>query len=440
MPLRPPGPGPFYFFNRLPRTMEMLASRYGDMSSFRVFGMPALFVNHPDLIREVLVTQNAKFAKSALLRRLKVVLGEGLLTSEPPLHTQQRRLMQPAFHHRRIAAYAQVMSDYATRHQTGWQTGATVDMHAEMMRLTLAIVGKTLFDADVEGTADEVGRIVHTLSSMSDLINFPWQAALAVLPFGPARTVGRELAALDGIIYRFIEQRRAEAHDRGDLLSMLVLAQDDETRPMSNQQVRDEALTLFLAGHETTANALTWTFHLLTQHPAALAALHAELDTVLAGRAPTADDVPQLPFTRMVLSEAMRLYPPAWIISRQAKEPFHLNGYDFDAGTLVFLSQWTMHRDARYYPNPSEFHPERWQAEAAAARPKFAYFPFGGGARVCIGEPFAWMEGVLLLAALAQGWQFHAVPGARIELHPAITLRPRHGLPVRLERRIDMTG
>lgn len=435
MPLRPPGPGPFYLFNRAPRALETLAARYGDMAFFHVFGTPTVFINHPDLIREVLVTQNAKFGKSALLRRLKVVLGEGLLTSEPPLHTQQRRLMQPAFHHRRIAAYAQVMSAYAARHQAAWRDGAVVDMHAEMMRLTLAIVGKTLFDADVSAEADEVGRIVHTLSGLSDLLNFPWQAALAFLPFGPARTVRHELAALDAIIHRLIEQRRAEALDRGDLLSMLILAQDDETRPMSNQQIRDEALTLFLAGHETTANALTWAWHALAQHPHAEAQLHAEVDVVLAGRAPTAEDVPHLPYTRMALSEAMRLYPPAWLISRQSKEPFHLNGYDFDAGTLVLMSQWTMHRDARYYPNPAEFHPERWTPEAQAARPKFAYFPFGGGARVCIGEPFAWMEGVILLAALAQHWQARSVPGARLELHPAITLRPKHGVPLRLKRR-----
>jgi cytochrome P450 len=273
------------------------------------------------------------------------------------------------------------------------------------------------------------------------------QFPLLIIPFGdliarvlvkPARDFERAKAALDSLILEMIAERRAHLHpERHDLLSLLLAARDEDGSHMSDTQVRDEALTIFLAGHETTANALTWTWFLLAQHPRAEAAFQAELAGVLSGRAPTVEDVERLPYTRMVLSESIRLYPPAWILGRQAIAPFELGGYSLPAGATVFVSPWAIHHDARFFPNPHRFDPERWTAAAQATRPRFAYFPFGGGPRVCIGEPFAWMEQSLVLATLGQRWWMRLASGARVEINPGITLRPKHGMPMRVEQRVS---
>jgi cytochrome P450 len=257
------------------------------------------------------------------------------------------------------------------------------------------------------------------------------------LPLPSNRQADQARQRLDSLMYRIIQERRASGIDKGDLLSMLLLAQDEEGdgSGMTDQQLRDEVLTLLLAGHETTANALTWTWYLLSQHPAAEAQLHTELDTVLAGRLPTVDDLLQLRYTRMVLAESMRLYPPAWIIGRRAVQDYEVGGYVIPARSIVIVCPYLMHRDPRYYPEPEVFDPQRWAPEAEAARPKFAYFPFGGGARQCIGEGFAWMEGTLLIATLAQQWQMRLVPGHPVALRPLITLRPKHGMRMVLHTR-----
>jgi cytochrome P450 len=364
-------------------------------------------------------------------------LGEGLLTSEDSLHRRQRRLAQPAFHRQRIASYASTMVTYAERTASHWQHGETLDISQEMTRLTLAIVGKTLFDADVESEAVEIGKALTTIIELFNMLLLPFSELLERLPLPHVRRFERAKARLDQTIYRLIEERRQSRSDRGDLLSMLLLAQDDEGDGggMSDQQVRDEAMTIFLAGHETTANALTWTWYLLSQNPEAEAQLHAELDRVLGDRSPTFDDVPHLPYTEMVLSEAMRLYPPAWAIGRLAIQEHPIGDYVIPKGSLVLLSQYVTHRDPRFFPNPERFDPTRWTPEAKASRPQYAYFPFGGGPRRCIGEGFAWMEGVLVIAALARQWRMRLAPGAKIAIQPVITLRPKSGVQMIVDGR-----
>jgi cytochrome P450 len=305
-----------------------------------------------------------------------------------------------------------------------------------MTRLTLAIVGRTLFDANVESEADEIGAALTTaLGLFGRTFTLPYFELLDRLPLPMNRRFDRAKARIDATIARLIEERRRKPGG-ADLLSLLVSACDTEGDGggMTDAQVRDEAITIFLAGHETTANALAWTWYLLARNPEAEARLHAEVDA-LGGRAPTAADLPRLPWTEMVLAESMRLYPPAWIIGRRAVEPYAVGGFDVPRGSIVVVSQWVTHRDPRWFPDPERFDPERFGRAAKEARPKFAYFPFGGGPRVCIGEGFAWMEGVLVLAAIARRWRLRLVPGQIVVPAPSITLRPGNGIRMLLERR-----
>ncbi len=437
----PPGPrrrvpgANFLAFRRNPAEFFVrMAREYGDFVHFRIGPRRLFLLNHPDHVRDLLVTQARNFTKGETLQRGKILLGEGLLTSEGEFHLRQRRLAQPAFHRQRISSYAEVMARSAARACERWQNGALLDLHKEMMRLTLAIVGKTLFDADVEAEADEVGAAMSDILGLFNFLMLPFSKAFENLPLPPIRNFHRARARLDATIYRMIADRRASGRDHGDLLSLLLLAQDTEGdgTAMSDQQVRDEAMTLFIAGHETTANALTWTWYLLSQNPGVEAKLHGEVDSVLgrgaAARLPRADDFPNLPYTEMVFTEAMRLYPPAWAIGRRALRDVEIAGYHIPSKSVVVVSPWVMHRDARFYPEPERFDPQRWTPESRAARPKYSYFPFGAGPRQCIGEPFAWMEGVLLLATIAQRWRLRLAPGQRVEIHPQITLRPKYGM------------
>lgn len=440
---RPPGPknppilGQYAVFRKDPPGFLVRTARtYGDVSFYRIGPADVYQFAHPDLIRDVLVTNQHNFIKSRVLQRAKVLLGEGLLTSEAPLHTRQRRLVQPAFHRQRLAAYAQTMVEYGLRTRDRWHNGETYDIAVEMMRLTLAVVAKTLFNADVEAEAAAIGESLSAILHLFDLVMMPFSRVIERLPLPSVRRFEAGKKRLDEIIFRIIDERRRSGEDKGDLLSMLLLAQDEEgSGGMTNQQVRDEALTLFLAGHETTAIALTWTWYLLSQNPEAERRLHAELDTVLGGRAPVLDDFGRLPYTEAVFSESLRLYPPAWGIGRMALKHYEAVGYTVEPGDVILMSPYVVHRDARWWKDPERFAPDRWTPEARAARPKFAYFPFGGGARVCIGEHFAWMEGVLLLATLAQGWRLRLVPGHPVAYRARLTLRPRHGMRMTVESR-----
>jgi cytochrome P450 len=343
-------------------------------------------------------------------------------------------MAQPAFHRERIAALGETMVAYAARTADGWRSGAELDAAREMNRLTLAIAGKTLFGADVEREADEIGAaLTDALAAFKRLTN-PLGVILDRLPIPGTLRVKRAATRLDATIYRMIDARRRSGEDRGDLLSMLLAARDDEGDGggMTDLQLRDEALTLFLAGHETTANALAWTWHLLALNPDAEARLHAEVDAV--GDAPRAGDLPRLAYTRAVLAESMRLYPPAWAIGRQPLEEFAAGGYRVRAGTVVLMSPWVTHRDPRWWTEPERFDPERWTPENEARLPRYAYFPFGGGPRKCIGEGFAWTEGILVLATLARRWRLRHAPGAEVGRQPLITLRPT-GLRMTAEAR-----
>jgi cytochrome P450 len=414
------------------------ARRYGDVSRFRMGPVELFLVNRPEWIRDLFVTHASVFHKGRGLERAKRLLGEGLLTSEDPVHLRQRRMMQPAFHRERIAGYGAAMVDLAERLAREWKHGDTRDVALEMTRLTLAIVGRTLFDADIEAEADEIGAaLTETLALFGRSVALPYFEILDRLPLPSNRRFVRAKARIDATIARLIAERRGTPAGRSDLLSLLLAARDTEGdgRGMTDAQVRDEAITIFLAGHETTANALAWTWYLLSKNPDAEAKLHAELDAVLGGRPPAVADLPRLRYAEMVLAESMRLYPPAWIVGRRALEPYAIGGYTVPKRSIVVACQWVTHRDPRYFPDPERFDPERWTPETKEARPKFSYFPFGGGPRVCIGEGFAWMEGVLVLAAMARRWRLRLSEDRPVVPAPSITLRPKGGIRMWLEAR-----
>jgi len=424
--------GTLFAFRRDPIGFLMSAAHeFGDVAHFQAGSQQYFLVNNPEYIKDVLVTHHASFKKGRGLERAKAMLGNGLLTSEGDFHHRQRRLAQPAFHRDRIARYAGMMVDYADRMQhERWHEGETLDIAKEMMRLTLAIVGKTLFDSETEAEAEQVRQALSESMQRFNRFMLPFAEFLDRLPLPGNRRYRQARDVLDSIIYRIINERRQSGQDTGDLLSMLLTAQDDEGdgRGMTDLQLRDEVITIFLAGHETTANTLTWTWHLLFEHPEIESRLHHELDHELAGRLPTVEDLPHLRYTEMVITEALRLYPPAWIMGRRALKDYQLGPYVMPAGSIVIMSPYVMHHDDRYFPDPFRFDPDRWTPEAKASRPQFSFFPFGGGPRRCIGERFAWTEAIMVIATLAQRWNLRSAPGHRIALQPLVTLRPRHGI------------
>jgi cytochrome P450 len=434
----PPGPKsviPFRYLRTLQRDpipfFTRLANEYGDAAQFHVGPQQIFLFNHPDLIRELLVTQHRSFHKSRVLQRSKIIFGEGLLTSEEDLHLRQRRLAQPAFHRERIARYAEVMIERASR--LTWKDGEVLDVHHEMMRLTLSVVAKTLFDADVDEEADEIGIALTSLVDLFPTLMNPLANLLRRLPLPQTMRFRRSIERLDRTIYAIIDDRRRSGEDRGDLLSMLLMAVDEEGdgSGMTDLQLRDEAMTLFLAGHETTANALAWTWYLLALNPAAAEAMHRELDAVLGDRLPVPTDYPRLPYTEMVVAESMRMFPPAWAVSRLAIEDATIGQWSVPRGAVVVAAQAVTHRDARWFPDPDRFDPLRFTAEAKAARPKLSYFPFGAGPRICIGEGFAWMEAVLIVATIAQRWRLELV-SRDVTPQASITLRPKGGIRMRV--------
>jgi len=426
---RPGGANPLDFFTNLART-------YGDVSSYRMAGEQLFLVNDPRLVRDILVTHNRNFTKSRGLERSKRLLGQGLLTSEGAMHLRQRRLMQPAFHRDRISGFGNLMVGYADRMRNSWTDGVTLDVSREMNRLTLSIVGKTLFDVDVDQQAAAVGEALTAVMESFWMMMLPFSELLERLPVPKLRRARMARARLDAIIYGMIADRRASGRDHGDLLSMLLTAQDeDEGGGMTDQQVRDEAMTIFLAGHETTANALMWMWYLLSSAPDVEAKLHAEVDRVLQGRLPGLGDLASLQYVERVVTEAMRLYPPAWIIGRRAIDDYQLGDYVAPARSILVMSPYLMQRDPRFYTDPGRFDPDRWTPEFRAALPKFAYFPFGGGPRQCIGESFAWMELILLTATISQQWRLRLVPGHPVVPQPLITLRAKHGMRMTVNKR-----
>ena len=409
--------------------------QYGDVVRARLFDREVILLGHPDLVEEVLLTHHRSFVKHTFFwRHVRAIFGQGLLTSEGDFWLHQRRLAAPAFHARRIAGYADIMVRFTESMLARWQDGQRLDVHHEMMQLTMEIVAKTLFDAEV----DEHEEISRAFEEVIAEIALRFRMPLPIpdwVPIPRNRRYLRAVGRLEGLVYRFIAERRASPGDRGDLLSMLLAARDDDGRAMSDKQLRDESITLFLAGHETTAITLSWTWYLLARHPEVETRLAAELDAVLGERAPTLEDLPRLVYAEQVIKESMRLFPPAYAFGREAIEPVEIGGYPLREGTTVFMSPLFMHHDERWFAQPEQFRPERWTAELEGSLPRYAYLPFGGGPRICIGNRFAMMEAVLLLATIARRFRLRLQDERPIATFPSITLRPQGGVPVVLAAR-----
>jgi cytochrome P450 len=419
---------------------EHLHARFGRIACYRFMGKLIVFVNDPEWINEILINQAGSFVKERTLRRMKILLGEGLITSDDPIHMRQRRIAAPAFHRQRIAGYAGQMVANAVTLRDSWSDGEELDISAAMMRLSLQIIARTLFDQEVTPEVLSVADEVNTIMGLYNfLVAFPKLESVLHWPIPGVMQFRRSRARLDAIVQRMIADRRALTRDelerRNDLMSMLIAAQDEDASRMTDEQVRDEAMTIFLAGYETVANSLAWTWYLLSRNPDARERMEREVDDVLGGRAATLEDLPSLRYTEMVFAESMRLYPPAWAMGRAATRAVQLGEYRLPPGTHIFFSQYVIHRSPEYWAEPLEFRPERHTPEAKAARPRFVYFPFGGGRRQCIGESFAWMEGVLALATIAQRWRMEFVPRFPVVPQAKITLRPKFPLMVKLHAR-----
>ncbi len=423
-------------FGRDPlRFLEDCARNYGDFVTLRFFNRTVLLINDPRAIEQVLATQHRNFQKTLGYRTpfMRRLFGQGLLVSEGSLWTRQRRLAQPAFHRERIAGYADTIVTFTDRLAARWENGAVRDIHAEMLRLTTQVVTKTLFNAPVPPEIEELGSASEAVMAHFTRQWSIWRMFLFFLPSSGKKRFDQVMQRLDDYIFNVIRERRASG-DTGDLLSMLLMARDENGNAMSDQQLRDELTTLMVAGLDTTALALSWGFYLLARHPAAAAELAGEVAEVLGERAPTFDDLPRLKFTERVVKESMRLYPPAWIVGREAIADCEVEGHVVRKGTSVIMSQWLMHRDPRYFANADQFEPERWKVEEGNL-PKFAYFPFGGGPRVCIGNSFAIMEAMLVTARLTQRFSFSAQSSTPVLPWASITLQPRGGIPLRIEHR-----
>jgi len=419
-------------------TLLSLARDYGDIVRFPVLKQTRIFLNHPDWIEQALVVQHGKFHKSDFTKRaVERMLGQGLLISEGEFWRRQRRLAQPAFHKARIHEYASTMVEIARGHEAEWRDRQTRDIAHEMMSLTLDVAVRTLFGTTVPGEAEQIGRALTFLMRYS-LRRL--RAPIRIPPHWPTprnRRAQREQDFLDSIVYRIISERQPhpDAGHHNDLLSLLMGAVDEDGLRMSPKQLRDEAMTLFLAGHETTALTLAWTWYALSQNRAAESRLHQELASVLGGRSPELADLTRLPYLRAVVNEILRLYPPAYVTARTSIAPCRIGSFDFPAGTTFLMSQWVMHRDPRFYEEPEMFRPERWLDGLMDRLPAGAYFPFGDGPRRCIGQGFALMESTLVLAELAQRFRFELVPGQEVSPEPLVTLRPRHGIRMTLHAR-----
>ena len=439
----PPGPKPVIPLSNFIRFrrdslgfLKKAAQEYGDVVYFKVGPLRMVLLNHPDFIKEVLSTQHSNFVKGRLFEMIKEVLGEGLLTSEGAFHKRQSRIMQPAFHHRMMSAYAPAMTEYAARIMNGWQDGMKVDMMKEMVKMSTGIAAKTMFNVDMEKDAKEINEALEVIMGLFGRVTLPFAGFMLKLPLPGTLRFFKAKALLDKTIFRIIEERRYSKLYNGDILSLLLQTQEDpNSGGMSDLQIRDEALTLFLAGFDTSSLAFIWTWYLLSQNPAAEAELHEELDRVLQGRMPTLEDNPRLKFTRMVIEESMRLYPPIYMIVRQAMADFSVGKYVVPQGTIVLMSPYLIQRDARFHPNPEQFNPRNSAKCPGGQYQKYEYFPFSAGPRSCIGQQYAWLEGVMVLATIAQNWRFTLLPEHPVEMAQLLNLRPKNGMMMRLHKR-----
>jgi len=448
----PPGPSyilPYRLVRKFLRDplklLTDVSHTYGDIAHFKFGSQNVYFLNNPDYIEDVLVTNYRNFIKSKGLQVSKRLLGNGLVTSEGEYHDIQRHLIQPTFYPKRIKSYSDMMIKQANDMCKSWHDGAILDIHKEMTKLTLAIICKTVLGYDIDPEHDEVGDALLTCMKYFNRLLMPFGELIEKIPLLPInKGFQKAKKDLDSIVYRIIKEHRRKL-DKGydkesqdDLLLTLLQAQDQEAGigKMSDEQIRDEVMTIFLAGHETTANALTWTYYLLSENPLIETRLQEELYSIFGNsRTPIAvDDVPKLQYTEKVLTESMRLFPPAWALGRQAIDDYKVEGYNIPKGSIILMSQYVMHRDPRYFPEPDRFYPDRWTEEFKKQLPRFSYFPFGGGIRGCIGEPFAWLEGILLIATICRQWRLKHIPSHKVELKPLITLRPKYGMQMKITK------
>jgi cytochrome P450 len=483
----PPGPSSLLpskllrqFINNPIEMLMKIAYTYGDISHFKFGRQHVYLVNNPQYIENILIRDHQNFIKSRGLQVSKRILGEGLVTSEGEYHDKQKRIIQPAFHPNRVKNYGHMMVDYAERISERWQDKMVIDIHSEMMHITSAIIAKSVLGSNiVDIESHKVNNALLTSMEYLNRILMPFGELIEKMPLLPINKDFRSAKnTLDSIVYRMIKEHRdstgiekkpkgdkkddddnnnknVNLHRNHDLLYTLMEAQDQEAgiKQMSNIQLRDEVMTIFLAGHETTATALTWTFYLLSRHPDVERRVYEELCSVLRDknnddndlnqskdctatlRLPTIEDISKLEYTEKVLRESMRLYPPAWTLGRQALTDYVIDKYVIPSGSIILMSQYVMHHNARYFPNPEVFDPDRWTKEFKSVLPRFSYFPFGGGIRGCVGEPFAWIEGILVIATVYRKWKMHHDPEHKVELKPLITLRPKYGMRMKLERR-----
>ncbi|MFL6407180.1 MAG: cytochrome P450 [Nitrososphaeraceae archaeon] len=463
----PPGPHSILpnkllreFINNPIKTLMGIAYTYGDIAHFKFGRQHVYLLNNPQYIEDILIRNYKTFIKSRGLQVSKRLLGDGLVTSEGEYHDRQRRIIQPAFHPNLIKKYGDIMTSFAVNMCQRWQDGITLDIHKEMIEITSAIISKAVLGSNIKSEqGGGVGDALLTCAEYFNRLLMPFGELIEKIPILPInKGFQRAKKKLDSIVYNMIKEHR-ENESRNvsntDLLYTLLQAQDTEAGigRMTDSQLRDEVMTIFLAGHETTANALTWTFYLLSQHPNVEARLYEEICTVLGNdnadsssggdggssiiktRIPTVEDVPKLEFTEKIFRESMRMYPPAWTIGRQAINDYKVDKYVIPAGSIILMSQYVMHHNPRYFSDPDIFYPDRWTKETKLHLPRFSYFPFGGGIRGCVGEPFAWMEGILLIATICQQWKMHHDASHKVELKPLITLRPKYGMRMKLERR-----
>ncbi|HEV2299168.1 MAG TPA: cytochrome P450 [Candidatus Acidoferrales bacterium] len=446
-PTRPPGPRglPLVGIALQVRkgglaVLAQAARDYGDVVHIPLaFGQSRILINHPDLVEQVLVLQHNKFQKTALARAAtEKLLGNGLLNSEGEFWRRQRRLAQPAFQKSRVNEYAATMIEHALAHADKWREGEEREMSEEMSRLACGVAVKTLFGVDVGPEADRIGEnLTFLMRFQMDRLRSPIRLPQN-FPTPKQRRAQAAFDFLDAYVYRIIAERRARGGDGTDLLSRLIAAMDEDGSQMTPQQLRDETMTLFLAGHETTALTLAWTWYLLARNPSAESRLHEELTRFIGTRSVRPEDLESLPYLDAVIREALRLYPPAYVIGRLAIEPVELGGYSFPAGTTILMSPWILHRDPRYFAEPDSFCPERWLDGLAARLPSHAYFPFGGGPRRCIGQGFAMMEAALVTATLARCFHFELSSGQPVEPEPLVTLRPHGGIRMKIHRRVEV--
>jgi cytochrome P450/ubiquinone/menaquinone biosynthesis C-methylase UbiE len=421
-------------FLRNPTDFLIELSSYGDLAYFKFRDADIYLVSDPEKIKQVLAADHRGFVKSQSMQESRRVLGNGLLTSEGDYHHRQRRLVQPGFHKDRVAAMGGAMVEIADSTAAAWQQRQEIDMHVEMSKLTVRIVAETLFSTNVDRRAEEIVFALAKSITILARLPLPLAHTWERLPLPSSRRFARSLEVLRQATNRIVQERKASTERRDDVLGLLLDAQSNGAG-LTDEQVRDETITLLLAGHETTANALTWAWYLLSQHPDVEQKLHAEIEAVLGDRPPTVADLEAMPYGEKVFLETLRLYPPVWAMGRRATEDYEIDDYTVPAGSIVAINQYVMHHDARFFANPFAFDPERWTDEERATRPRYSFFPFGGGPRLCVGAGFAMMEGRLVLAALARHWRFRLAPGHSVRTAPQLTLRPKHGMRMTLEAR-----